>query len=407
MSYLKHFSNLKQCNASRRRRIGRNRRGNVLVLAAFFMIVMMCFLAFAVDVGYMMKARTELQRSADSAAMAAAWQLVDERALKDEWQLAHVVCDARSAAVRFAGENSVCNQSPQVDANIGNDIAGDVVIGHLPDPTMPSEMLPFFDAGLLNAAYVRVRRTNDQNGEAPLFFARVLGFDSTALQADALAAFHTRIRGFRTPYDGSNVGFVPIALDEGTWNDMVSNWENGILTADEWYWDEEMKRASYGHGDDIPEINLYPEDVGEAGNRGTVDVGGDDNSTTVISRQIVNGLTPQDLEPHGGELKLDDNGELQLNGDTGISAGLKDDLLQIVGQPRTIPIFRRVELPGNNAMYTIVKFGGIRVMSVKLTGEYKSRRVIIQPAPVVGKGIIPSTSQSTSDFVFSPVFLVN
>jgi hypothetical protein len=46
-------------------------------------------------------------------------------------------------------------------------------------------------------------------------------------------------------------------------------------------------------------------------------------------------------------------------------------------------------------------------MSVKLTGEYQSRRVIVQPAQVVSKGIIPSTSVSTSEFVYSPVFIAN
>jgi hypothetical protein len=368
---------------------------------------MMCLLAVAIDAGYLMVARTELQRSADSAAMAAVWQLIDERALKDDWQLVHVICDARSAAVRFAGENPVCQRSPYVDPNYDNHIEGDVVLGHVPNPSLSTELLPYVHAGVLNAALVRVRRANEQNGEVPLFFARVLGYDSGALQAQALAAFHSRIRGFRTPYDGSNVDFVPIALDEGTWNDMLANWDNGIAISDEWSWNDEVKTVDHGHGDGIPEVNLYPEDVGEAGNRGTVDVGGDDNSTTVISRQIVYGLTPADLAYHGGELKLDANGELRLNGDTGISAGLKDDLMRIIGQPRTIPIFRRVDLPGNNATYTIVKFAGVRVMSVKLTGEYKARRVIIQPAQVVSKGVIPSTSQSTSDFVFSPVFLAD
>ena len=53
----------------------RQRRGNVVVPSAFLMIVMMALAAFAVDVGYIAEARTQLQKSADAAALAAAAKL--------------------------------------------------------------------------------------------------------------------------------------------------------------------------------------------------------------------------------------------------------------------------------------------------------------------------------------------
>ena len=80
--------------------------------------------------------------------------------------------------------------------------------------------------------------------------------------------------------------------------------------------------------------------------------------------------------------ELDENGELSLNGDTGISAGVKDELVSIKGEPKVIPIFTQVNGPGNNATYTIVKFVGIRIMDVKLTGNMNGKRVIIQPASI-------------------------
>ena len=48
-----------------------SRRAAIVVLAAFLMIPLCCFVAFAVDVGYLCVVRTELQRGADSAALAA------------------------------------------------------------------------------------------------------------------------------------------------------------------------------------------------------------------------------------------------------------------------------------------------------------------------------------------------
>jgi hypothetical protein len=77
-----------------------------------------------------------------------------------------------------------------------------------------------------------------------------------------------------------------------------------------------------------------------------------------------------------------------------------------MGDPRIIPIFRTVEGPGNNATYTIVKFCGVRIMDVKLTGNMNQKRVIIQPCPIVTKGAICGEVEGASSLVFTPVTLV-
>jgi hypothetical protein len=106
----------------------------------------------------------------------------------------------------------------------------------------------------------------------------------------------------------------------------------------------------------------------------------------------------------GGELRFNSRGELYLNGDTGISAGLKDELAAIIGQPRIIPIFSSVQGSGNNVRYTIVQFAGVRLCDVVLSGN--SKRVIIQPASLVVQGGIPATGEQKSLFLYSPVWLV-
>jgi hypothetical protein len=149
---------------------------------------------------------------------------------------------------------------------------------------------------------------------------------------------------------------------------------------------------------------LYPEEHGTPGNFGTVDIGASSNSTQHLSDQILNGITESDLAYHGGELKLDTNGELALGGDTGISAGIKDELAAIVGAARIIPNYREVVGQGNTADYTIVKFVGIRIMEVDLSSGDKG--LIIQSADVVTEGTIPADSDDTSDYVFSHPYLV-
>jgi hypothetical protein len=95
-----------------------------------------------------------------------------------------------------------------------------------------------------------------------------------------------------------------------------------------------------------------------------------------------------------------------LNGDTGISAGVKDDLASIIGETRVIPLFESVAGNGNNAQYTIVRWVGVRVLDVGLTGKMSSKRLIVQPANVVIRGGIPAEGTQKSEYVYSPAWLV-
>jgi hypothetical protein len=276
----------------------------------------------------------------------------------------------------------------------------DVNVGYMANPSDPNEALGATPSGgLPNAVYVRVQRTSLQNGQIPLFFSRVLGFDSTAAEAEATAALVSGFDGFTTPGDGSNIDILPYALDIDTWNNLTAS------GTDSYSYDPSTKTVTVG-GDGIKEVNLFPQGTGSPGNRGTVDIGSSNNSTSDIARQIVNGVSPAELAYHGGELTFDANGELHLNGDTGISAGVKDELTSIIGKPRIIPIFNLVVGPGNNADYTIVKFVGVRVMGVKLTGSMASKHLTVQPCNVIAKGGKYQPGATGSQYIYSPVWLV-
>jgi hypothetical protein len=80
---------------------------------------------------------------------------------------------------------------------------------------------------------------------------------------------------------------------------------------------------------------------GSPGNRGTVDIGGSNNSTNDIARQILHGISAQDLQALGKPLNISSQGTMTLNGDTGISAGVKDELKSIIGQKRMSSPFSR------------------------------------------------------------------
>jgi len=280
-------------------------------------------------------------------------------------------------------------------------LGGDIVIGRIADPADHDASLTFQDSNDFNAVTVRVRRKAEYNGEVPLIFGKLFGLNSVQAEAEATAVLVKNFQGFKIPPTGENLGALPFALDIETWNDMI----NGAGD-DDWSWDANTKTLSAG-SDGVREINLYPLGDGPPGNRGTVDIGPNGNSTADISRQILYGVSQSELDHIGGTLELGSDGTLSLNGDTGISAGFKEELDSIKGKPRIIPLFSEVSGPGNNAYYTIVAFVGVRIMDVKLTGQINSKRVIIQPATIIAKGGIPNTGNNqTSFFVYSPAWLI-
>jgi hypothetical protein len=216
------------------------------------------------------------------------------------------------------------------------------------------------------------------NGLVPAFFARIWGNEGSPVASRATAVCSSSVVGFEVTSETGNADLLPFTVKKDDWDALLAgvgadsyNYSSGTVT---------------NGSDGVLELSMYPLSNGTGGggvapgNFGTVDIGTDDNSTAVLSRQIREGVNAADLAYHGGELRLGPDGTLLLNGDTGVSAAIKDDLESIKGQPRTIMLYTTVTGAGNNAMYTIVGFVGVRVMYVKLTGALASKKVVIQPA---------------------------
>jgi Putative Flp pilus-assembly TadE/G-like len=372
------------------------RRGNILGMTLVLMVVLIAFVALAVDVGFLYTMRAELQRTADAAAIAACWELIDQDGNPGAETTNALTIDARNKATQFAGLNKVGNDAPGLATE-------DVKVGYIADPGDPNQPMVSTPAGKLpNSVYVRVQRTNDQNGQVSLFFARAIGLAQQSIIAEATAAVRGGVIGWKMPGDGTNLGILPFALDVGTWDNLAT------FGTDTFSYNSNTKTVSRGP-DGINEVNLYPDGgTGMPGNRGTIDIGNPANSTSDLERQVLYGLNADDLSYMGGTIQFNDDGVLPLQGDTGISAGLSDELLQIVGQPRILPLFNNVVGPGNNAQYSIVRWVGVRVMAVKLSSTAANKYVVVQPCNVVMKGGVYSTTGESvhgGDYIFSPVWL--
>ncbi len=229
---------------------------------------------------------------------------------------------------------------------------------------------------------VTVRRTNAVNSALPMSFARIIGRDDFDLEATSVSALYPTAGFTLDPNSPSTVGILPIALDLGSWNDLLAQIYDGEVHGypDDYEWDPALSAVD---DDDIPEINVYPDQdsILAPGNRGTVDLGSSNNSTNDLVRQILYGLNASDFSYFANNtIEFDADGALYLNGDTGISAGIENALEAIIGETRAMPIFIEVVGQGNNTTYTIVKFVGVRIMAVNLGGGPNSRHLTVQPA---------------------------
>lgn len=375
------------------------RRGVTAVFVVVMMTVLLGFAALTVDLGMLYNVRGDMQRTADSAALASANALMNEDRLRGSSALYGVIADSRTTASEYAARNSVYGVvTPAL-------VSGDVGIGYLRDPGSTTEALDTGDSTRFNAVSVRVRRDETCNSPVQLLFARVFGIEETPMFADATAAFMDGVTGFRHPGNGNNPGILPFALRVSSWQNLLSQ---AVTMGDNYAYDPQTETVSPG-SDGILELNLYPGGGSgqlPPGNFGTVDIGSPGNSAADLARQIREGVSEDDLSFFGGTLELDSDGTLSLNGDTGLSAGVKDDLESIKGKPRTIPLFSTVAGPGNNSMFTVVGFAGIRIMNVKLTGSMSSKNVIIQPAFVLDDTVITGPATGLSYFIYEPVRLV-
>jgi Flp pilus assembly protein TadG len=211
------------------------RSGNVLILTLLMLTAVVAITAFAIDLGYLCTARTELQRSADSAAIAATWRLIDPENLVMSDDMSAATAAAKSTAAQFAALNPVGSANPALTDD-------DVKVGYLSDPSNPDLPMDYSDPNRVNAVQVRVRRNTELNGNVPYFFAPIMGSDSQGTEAWATAAVLTAFQGFQAPESGENLDFLPFALDKETWDNMMAGGGD-----DDWYWDPESSRAATGY----------------------------------------------------------------------------------------------------------------------------------------------------------------
>lgn len=157
-----------------------NNRGQVLVLVALSLIIILGFAALAIDIGYFHHTKNQLQGSADAAALAAVVKLDGG---KTTAQTA-----ARDAAVKLAGLNNASgstvilwNDYTQTLSKDKNDVTVGFWDNNVKTYTTGT------GGGTINAVQVRARGTQKDPTGFPRIFGRIFDTTKQDIGAEAIA----------------------------------------------------------------------------------------------------------------------------------------------------------------------------------------------------------------------------
>lgn len=368
----------KGTNASRRPRAA------VIVQVAVALTVLFGFAALTVDVGMMYNTRADLQVAADAAALAGTMHFISDTGQiirmgnYDGDPATTTYSEVATAASGIANENYAYG-------GVRLSLEGaDIVPGWFDfnNPTAPLQTgVP---VSQYNAARVTVRRSEGtDNGPLDLLFAHVFGNDTANIAASAIAAYDDRFAAF-VP-QGDRTPLTPFVIQEDIFEHLVVN------GPDNYGYDDDLGEIEY-NGDGLSEISIYPykqsgdgDGVG-AGNFGLLNVGSGNHGTTEVADQILNGITPEDLELETGSSELtfyEDDGSpvtYEITGNPGMRTSLENEVEERIGDIIGFFLFSSLAGNGSNTTYTItgLRFG--RVLDVELNGNPDNRMIVVQPA---------------------------
>ncbi len=312
----------------------RQPKGAISVMVAMFLPAMIGMLALAIDCGNLLRHRANLQRAADAAALAGVRDLIPDTDGDQD-------LDAVRATIRQYVADNVTNV-----ANF-TVLDADIEIGRYDPETIYSD-LAILDDGVFDTVRVTLRRDGSANSPVTLFFAGVFGLVESDVSATAAAVLQ------KATIMEPGAGVLPFTLPRDEWH--------ASAPGDTWsiYGDGKLRD---GAGKNVP------------GNWGTCDIGNEGNSTADLSNQILDGLRQSDLDALFGNGRIPQNTYIDggqscyMNGETGLSAGMKSAVAAVFGQKRIVPLIDSFSGHGGNLEFHVVGWAVCEVRESSFKGS--------------------------------------
>ncbi len=312
----------------------RQPKGAIVVIVAIFLPAIIAMLALAIDCGILLRQRANLQRAADAAALAGVRDLIPDSDGNQDF-----------VAVRDAVKEYAANNVKDIDNFTVLD--ADIEIGRYDPETIYSE-LTILNTGVFDTVRVTLRRDDSANSPVTLFFAGIFGILDSDVTATAAAVLQ------KASIMEPGAGVLPFTVPQNEWHasDPGATWSI--------YGDGKLQD---GNGNNVP------------GNWGTCDIGIESNSTADLSNQILDGLRQTDLDALYGAGRIPQNTYIDgsqscyMNGETGLSAGMKAAVQAVYGQRRLIPLIDSFSNQGGNLEYHVVGWAVCKVGDSSFTGQ--------------------------------------
>jgi len=360
------------------------RRGAIVPLFAILLVPILAMLCFSIDAGWMVLVRTDLQSTADAAALAGAEKLQElyvqynmPGQLTQSTILATATGNAAGSPMATAKQFARLNKAGNTNIAL---LDQDVHFGF----TDANGNYTYPCAGFPNTIEVTVRRDDTANTPLQLFFGGVLGMSTVNLQAKARATIYSGSVSTLQVIPGVDAHILPVALDYKVWDQFYATGLSPDGTI--------HQNTTNGN----PELQVYPFNTNTPGSFGLIDTGPPQNNVPAFRNWIDDGQTPNDISYllNNNMLPVSFNSAKNWKVGPGLKSTLTSDFNSQQWQPNLIPIFRATHYSngandpyiaasgtGQGATYAVVGFVGVTISSA--TGSGNSMNISIQPMAVV------------------------
>jgi Flp pilus assembly protein TadG len=383
-----------------------DRKGAVTPLVALLLIPLLAMAAFAIDIGWIVLAQSDLQNAADATALAGAQQLIGQEqlnstsglySLKNGYadyyapgvlptQQATILSTATAAAKTSAKNFASYHSAGTVSALALND--SDIEFGFT-DSSGNYTASPTY-AGYPNTIKVVLRLDSQANGSLPLFFGPVLGTKTSDIAVTASATIYTGTVNSLNINPNYRSRILPMTYDVNDWNTFL---QTGLGP------DGADPAGPAANG--APQLQVYPS-TKDTGNFGLLSMDQSSDGASTIAGWIDSGVPSTDLQQelndHLLPLSSHDSTKWDWKGNSGLKTDDIHALSSHVGDVYLIPLFKPynpgVPLPttyaagtgnGTNYDYNIVKFAAVRISYVDDGG---TKSVHVQPAAYIDPNAI-------------------
>lgn len=364
------------------------RRGATMILAMVLLVALLGMTAFAVDVGYTVCTRSQLQNAADAAALAGAAQLPGplvqystpgQSGATQRTILNNAIANARMQAQQMAALNGA-GQATSLVLNNADVVCGSADAGGNFSPYQAGDPFP-------NSVQVTLRLDSQANGSLRLFFAGLLGQPTVSVLATAQASAISNVNDF-SDTKSVNGKLLPVAMDVRLWQRFLRDGTSASAGG-------QVTNGPNG----LPQLQVYP-DSSAFGGFGLVSIGPPASDVPSYRAWINNGPSATDLsylKTHQ-QLPVSPGSPSTWSAGPGMKSTLQSDFAAIVGQPRLIPLYDGSL--ASSGGYPIVGFAGVVI--TEADGRGSNMNISVQPAAVIDPtglgGVTAGTSMPTFSF---------